>query len=68
VYLTWAIAVFLAFFPFSRINNFWRLNVVAGSIPTRASIKSPIFTRVLRVRLKCAYEVRGLIFMLVQLW
>jgi hypothetical protein len=37
VYLTWAIAVFLAFFPFSRINNFWRLNVVAGSIPTRAS-------------------------------
>ena len=45
MYLTWAIAVFLAFFPFSRINNFWRLNVVAGSIPTRASIKSPIKMR-----------------------
>jgi len=45
VYLTWAIAVFLAFFPFSRINNFWRLNVVAGSIPTRASTKSPIKMR-----------------------
>jgi len=45
VYLTWAIAVFLAFFPFSRINNFWRLNVVAGSIPTCASTKSPIKMR-----------------------
>ena len=48
MYLTWAIAVFLAFFPFSRINNFWRLNVVAGSIPTRASIKSPIKMRLLK--------------------
>ena len=37
VYPAWAVSVFLAFFAFSRINNFCAFNIVFGSIPTRAS-------------------------------
>jgi hypothetical protein len=34
VYPAWADSVFLAFFAFSKINNFRAFNIVLGSIPT----------------------------------
>ena len=46
VYLGSAFLRFFSILPFRRISNLGAFNVPRGSIPTRASIKSPIFTRV----------------------
>jgi hypothetical protein len=44
MYPAWADSVFLAFFAFSKINNFRAFNVVLGSTPTPGTIVSFLFS------------------------
>jgi hypothetical protein len=58
VYLTWANSVFLAFFPFNRINNLRIFNIAFSSIPTAPTNLIPFILNAFRTLLFCPYQDR----------